>query len=293
MKGTDLSLAALFLSAFVAVCPLVLSSTQRESYLVIDSLRRDRVDGSYTHPKLGYGIVFNATKDALTLSTLSGNRLLSTEERVGPVRLVTLGKREFVQHSNSEDDESKVKVQDFAIPKYHGQFKGTRDHETLTNLVGKLKKLDPEAHSRVLKRSVKNMLSKREINLLSDAAVAMGRQGITSQDYPSALPLFMTASRLIKRSVNEDVQSDSNTDGGGGGKDDNENLKCLEECPPCQDEECLGLCGPGCECWEWACGNCCYNKGCYYHDLCCRSQPDSLACMLPMEFDCDTKYECK
>lgn len=39
---------------------------------------------------------------------------------------------------------------------------------------------------------------------------------------------------------------------------------------PC-DNDCLGMCGPGCSCWSWVCGDCCYHSGCNAHDRACRS----------------------
>ena len=50
--------------------------------------------------------------------------------------------------------------------------------------------------------------------------------------------------------------------------------------------KCLGMCGKGCSCWWWLCGNCCWNRGCYEHDLCCRHDWWSTACLLPMSFRC-------
>ena len=32
---------------------------------------------------------------------------------------------------------------------------------------------------------------------------------------------------------------------------------------------CKGLCGIHCFCWPWICGDCCYHRGCYDHDVCC------------------------
>ena len=280
---------ALLLSVAIIVHPCASYEEDNESYLTIDLLRKDRVDGSYVNPQLGCGIVFNSTKDGLTVSSLNGSRLLSAEEQVGPVRLVTLGNREFIQHRESGDDFSTV--QDYAIPKYHGSFAGTQDRETFLNLISKLKRLDPNAHSRVLEKSVRRALSKQEIRLLKDAAIAMGRRGVTGQDYPSTLPLYMTALRMKSYSdANIHVFTDQNV------KFHELRLRredCLSDCPPCESQECLGMCGPGCDCWKWTCGNCCYNKGCYYHDLCCRSKPNSLACLLPMSFDCDSKYVCE
>lgn len=276
----------------------------KKNHLVIDLLREDRVSGSYVNPELGCGIVFNGTKDGLTLTSLDGRRLLSAGGQVGPVRLVTLGNREFIQHresveSDRDDGDQSGTLREYAIPKYHGSFADTQDHETFMNLIQKLKKLNPNAHSRVLEKSVRRMLSKCEIGLLSEAAFVMGHHhDITSQEYPSTLPLYMTASRVNSRSnayPETDVPLNHNQDDVGSRHNIRRKREesCLDECPPCKSKECLGMCGPGCVCWKWSCGNCCYNKGCYDHDLCCRSKPNSLACLLPMAFDCNSKYVCE
>ena len=34
-------------------------------------------------------------------------------------------------------------------------------------------------------------------------------------------------------------------------------------------ERCTGMCGLGCRCWKWVCGDCCRHQGCYEHDICC------------------------
>jgi len=34
--------------------------------------------------------------------------------------------------------------------------------------------------------------------------------------------------------------------------------------------DCYGMCGPGCTCWSWVCGDCCYHGGCAKHDSWCR-----------------------
>ena len=276
------------------VCGLDEAGREGENQLVLSLLRKDQVHGSYTSPKLGCGIVFNATKDSLLLSTLSGERLLSAEEQVGPVRLVAIGDKEFVQHRES-DGESET-VQDYAIPKHHGSFLGNQNHEAFMSLIDKLKAIDSKQHSKVLKRSVRKTLSKCELNLLSDAAIAMGGQGITSRDYPSTLPLYMTASRVASRSLanaQNDPISDNDTNTYHVVHEREKRQSCRDECPPCPDQECMGMCGPGCTCWEWACGNCCHNRGCYYHDLCCRTRPNSLACLMPVKFNCDSVYVCR
>eukprot|EP00730_Choanoeca_flexa_P001302 TRINITY_DN10575_c0_g2_i2.p1 TRINITY_DN10575_c0_g2~~TRINITY_DN10575_c0_g2_i2.p1 ORF type:complete len:346 (+),score=35.88 TRINITY_DN10575_c0_g2_i2:66-1040(+) len=32
------------------------------------------------------------------------------------------------------------------------------------------------------------------------------------------------------------------------------------------NDGCVGMCGPGCSCWHWVCGDCCWHQGCYQHD---------------------------
>ena len=44
---------------------------------------------------------------------------------------------------------------------------------------------------------------------------------------------------------------------------------------------CLGMCGKGCSCWTWVCGDCCFHRGCYLHDLCCRHDWWSTECITP------------
>lgn len=46
----------------------------------------------------------------------------------------------------------------------------------------------------------------------------------------------------------------------------------------CQDlrkdpkhDGCFGMCGKGCGCWSWTCGDCCWHKGCANHDTACRT----------------------
>ena len=55
------------------------------------------------------------------------------------------------------------------------------------------------------------------------------------------------------------------------------------------DDECLGMCGPGCSFWSFVCGNCCNNKLCLEHDKCCRHNKYSLSCWLPFVYSLSCK----
>ena len=61
----------------------------------------------------------------------------------------------------------------------------------------------------------------------------------------------------------------------------------LGEVPYCENlsgninhNDCYGMCGRGCSCWSWVCGDCCYHRGCALHDDQCRkcSWRNPVAC---------------
>lgn len=43
-----------------------------------------------------------------------------------------------------------------------------------------------------------------------------------------------------------------------------------KRCTQPTENDCRGMCGAKCDCWESVCGDCCYHRGCYEHDLCCK-----------------------
>lgn len=69
-------------------------------------------------------------------------------------------------------------------------------------------------------------------------------------------------------------------------------LNCPATCEafPNRDQNCFGMCGPGChECWPWVCGDCCYHGFCAMHDeiqRACEDTVNPLACLniLPWYF---------
>lgn len=52
--------------------------------------------------------------------------------------------------------------------------------------------------------------------------------------------------------------------------------RCDEMTSDPNGDDCLGLCGAGCKCWKFVCGDCCFNQGCYEHDLCCGTEEGYL-----------------
>ena len=74
-------------------------------------------------------------------------------------------------------------------------------------------------------------------------------------------------------------------------QEDNHN-SCQDLRSDPNNNDCLGMCGPGCTCWSWVCGNCCRNQFCYEHDLCCGHARISTGCLLPFIYtmSCENGY---
>ena len=56
---------------------------------------------------------------------------------------------------------------------------------------------------------------------------------------------------------------------------------CMEF--PNPEDDCFGMCGPGCDCWSRICGDCCFHNFCAAHDQAVRDcfdfAPDVAACI--------------
>lgn len=59
-------------------------------------------------------------------------------------------------------------------------------------------------------------------------------------------------------------------------------------------DRCFGMCGRGCTCWSYLCGDCCKQTGCIQHDQCCRTGGffAFLKCYIPIGFTCSESYTC-
>ena len=59
-----------------------------------------------------------------------------------------------------------------------------------------------------------------------------------------------------------------------------------KRCSRPKRNNCRGMCGKGCWCWRWVCGDCCWHQGCYEHDICCHNRFISTYCLIPIGFSC-------
>jgi len=103
------------------------------------------------------------------------------------------------------------------------------------------------------------MLAIPEVATLPWLSRALGARGITGADYPASLPLHKVA-RQSADGLGIEVPPIAV-----------DNAPAGSYCSQPTANNCYGMCGPGCSCWSWVCGDCCYHYGCARHDSWCRN----------------------
>lgn len=229
------------------------------------------------------GITFTSTSTGLNISDLSGNNLLAVHKTLRNQQWIIIQDDVFIQVYVSATQN----YQDFYVPKYI--YNDTTSYLNATG-VKLLSTLSSYYHSENLRRSVSQFLESPYATTITAAAYYLGVHfKLNGNAYPSLLPFYLVANMLEKlqnTTVNVYTRRYSKY------KSTNLEEDCLTECPPCPDEECLSLCGYGCHCWKWVCGDCCYHLGCYGHDVCCRNNFIQTKCLFPISFKCESEYDC-
>jgi hypothetical protein len=103
-----------------------------------------------------------------------------------------------------------------------------------------------------------DMMKLPEVAQLPILSRALGVRGLTGNDFPASLALHKVAQQSAM-ALSVPVQ-----------KLETPASEGYCEAYPNESNDCYGMCGPGCSCWSWVCGDCCYHYGCAVHDSWCR-----------------------
>jgi hypothetical protein len=107
------------------------------------------------------------------------------------------------------------------------------------------------------------LVARADYAVLPYLSRALGEAGFNGGDYPVTLPLHrMGMQAAVDLQIDPSVESMPRVPPAG---------MCTDLRPDPNGDECFGLCGPGCSCWEWVCGDCCCHAGCATHDSTCRN----------------------
>lgn len=274
------------LAIFLLALQLFLGSALSPGELHLSSASRELVTGCYTNT-FGNEIVFAIKSSGFHVTDQDNNTIVSVDTLGENRRLIEIKGSIFVQERSSRD------TFDYYIPPQqvgilraaYGKDNAARWGE----VVRQAERLDNDES--ILQQSLSSLVADPGFMLLASAARAIGEKGFTGIDYPILLPFYVTAMKLSELADKfSGVQPSANHFKAAGSEPKSQTCISYDTCPPCQENQCLGLCGKGCDCWRFVCGDCCYHQGCYDHDLCCEKF-FRVSCLFPFSFSC-TSYSC-
>ena len=249
-----------------------------------------RIEGAY-RTNDGEGISFKTSQQSLVIQTLDNQILLYT--KTIPVTL---------QSYSDDHNATMIQIMDEAYMESNEKLYRLSNIDVLSEIVASGEVLshaqlrasvqgelvaDREAAMQV---SIQRLLAHPAARLLEPTARALGEDmGIIGRDEPAALPLYATAMKIsqIYEKSTRFSRSWYNFFSESAKAQAYPNCR-LDTCPPCQEDECMGLCGKDCSCWWWVCGDCCLHRGCELHDICCRKSFYSWRCLFPIGLTCNS-----
>ena len=291
------SLLSILLAAQIAqsVATLTRVATKRGILTVNEDRKRGvntHIEGAF-HSLEGDGIRFRSSQGSVEIATADGQNLVKLFSLPGQVQ------------TYSEDEETVIfQILDSEYAEINGGMyhvssndvemalaQGPLSNSQLLAILQARKVYDPQAAAQA---SIDELVNHRAVRLIEPAARALGEDlGVIGKDTPAAMPFYAVAMKIAEaysRNQRAKAQWDPYHRVTAQGTYPNCNLKT---CPPCQEDECIGLCGKDCSCWSWVCGDCCLHQGCADHDICCRNKSFwHWRCWLPLTFRCNKHYKC-
>ena len=284
---------------FTVVTMAILANAEETKDGLFDVLvQAEQVAAKFVDSKAGLGITVSSSNENLLIVSQGGKVLVNLMEPLyqdGKDReqLVVIHGRPFLdcRRRNKATSYSITVEEAEELMAAAQQYKSENEkeiREKVTKVIYKIIKdttRSRQFHQQALHDAITDLQVNPHTPLIIDAAIAMGRKkGIIGRDYPPVLPFYAFA--RVLNNINDNVESNGNyiekpfCD---------RDLPCFKECPPCKKENCLGMCGRKCSCWEFVCDTCCWEKGCCIHDMCCKEHGYlSLACLNVIGFKCNS-----
>ena len=280
MLGTTL-VVALFTLSLDVVAASRPATTEEDTKLRIISVTMERLEAEFYSLTGGIHILSEVHSGSeavrVSITSINGESIFAVDRPIDHTQsLLSIVGNEFLI-VNETSDNSEAKLTEYVVPEaYSLRVKNALKHHRLPNKL--LRHLDRETVNATGQSAIEDLMMRPEVQLIAAAAVALGETGLHGIDNPAAMAFYSTAWRFstdLEGNVNkipsedavpvEDVPSEI------GARYRREYCSYADSncpsgmCP--RGRNCRGLCGPGCSCWWWVCRDCCWNRGCYEHDV--------------------------
>ena len=247
------------------------------------TVTQEQLQGEYygSEGSIRFRTTVNSTHAVLSVTTTTGEYVVYIVHPLAS-NMTMMGVNDTNFLLMEKDQQDRIEYNDYVIPKdvmtliepiMAGNGKMTDDI---------LQKLDNKTVNETCQSVLYNLAMNYEAVLIIEAARALGDRGIMGMDYPSVMSFYQFALRLAsiralesgtEYKAGDSISSDSRQyqhrqrravlcDNG---------ATCSSNWCPFRkyDNDCFGMCGPGCTCWDSVCGDCCVHQYCLTHDQCC------------------------
>ena len=242
------------------------------------------------------GIRICANSTSLTLISMANDEVLLSGSRPHNTSLLTSVMGSWFLKYATTNETGEQRGVEIAVPEsLVDEMKMAVEAMAEEEIISQLNETETSTNQET---AFEQLFARPELSLLESAAHALGNAGIMGYENQGALNFYGVAMAVLK------AQRRENNEGSGGLEDSTSRFKRLfglewcgnsrsicrtGNCP--RGAKCLGLCGLGCCCWR-VCVHCCFNKGCFEHDLCCEKHGyRSIKCLFPISFTC-SGYPC-
>lgn len=299
----------LLLFAVVTYTTAAPKNREEEGKLRILSRSQEKLQAIYyVTPEEGIQVVSEESdrNKYVSISTLDGMQLVSARFSIsGSGALWKILGYSFFLYNNTVRMGRHI-VEPYIVPPATtglAEKEVKRDHFT-TKL---FRTLETDNINETKTSALSELLSRPELDIIFEMSEALGQAGINGYDNPAAfrfhgLALHFAKLRAhpmnrppVEGSAEEPVYvprrigKRATCSRPGSWWSDTSYYNC-RRCP--YQPDCVGMCGAGCSCWSWVCGDCCLHQGCYHHDICCgRDGYFSWSCAFPWNFSC-SGYSC-
>lgn len=248
-----------------------------------------------------------------TEEVISAHMYKSTSDAVWSIK----GRTIFLLHN--ETAEGGASRKEYVVPEGIAANRKTKDGQRSSVLTRDLLgEMEEEGANETRHEALAELLEGPELDLMAEASEALGNEGIRGYENQAAMNFHGLALHYFKLRawLRRNPQATENTlppEGNtrvantqAGLRERQKRHSCDErvhlgwgvyitvyhcECHAGESNNCRGMCGPGCTCWWWTCGDCCRHEGCYQHDICCNAGYLTPGCAFPVGFSCSS-YTC-
>ena len=256
------------------------------------------IEGAFRSTE-GDGIRFRSSPGSVEITTTDGQNLMKVFSL--PVMVQTYGgDEETVVYQILDSAYAEINNVLYHVSSSDAEMalaQGPVSHSQLLAILQARKVYDPQVTAQA---SIDELVNHRAIRLIEPAAKGLGEDlGIIGKDNPAVMPFYSVGMKIAEAYSQNQRAMVSRNPWAAYRLNNRVTVQgtfpfCdLFTCPPCQEDDCMGLCGKDCSCWSWVCGDCCLHQGCATHDVCCRNRKFwHYKCFAPVALKCDEYYSC-